>query len=161
MARPTVLTQEIADELCRRLSECGSLRRVCVSSDMPLERTVRMWVVKHEEFASAYARAKEAGIDALVDETLDIADDGSNDWMENNNPNTPGYVLNGEHSSRSKIRIETRRWLAERMLPKKYGVRTATEISGPDGGPIVVDETVRAARIAALLDVAKKRSDMV
>lgn len=135
MARPKDFTQEIADELCRRLAECGSLRRVCVSSDMPLERTVRLWVVQNEEFATAYARAKEMGIDSFVEETLDIADDGSNDWMENNSPSNPGYVLNGEHSSRSKIRIETRRWLAERMLPKKYGVKTATEISGPDGGP--------------------------
>jgi hypothetical protein len=62
---------------------------------------------------------------------------------------------------RSKIRIETRRWLAERMAPKKYGLRTATEISGPNGGPLQVDETQRTARLAALLAAAKDRADMV
>jgi hypothetical protein len=161
MARPKEFNQAIADEVCRRLAECGSLRRVCASDDMPYEYTVRRWYVENEDFAVAYARAKEAGIDALVDETLDIADDGSNDWMRSNKPDNEAYVLNGEHSSRSKIRIETRRWLAERMLPKKYGVRTAHELSGPDGGPIQVDETVRSARIAALLAKAKERSDLV
>lgn len=124
---------------------------------MPLERTVRRWYTEHPEFASAYARAKEAGIDALVDETLDIADDGSNDWLQTEK----GPQLDGEHVQRSKIRIETRRWLAERMAPKKYGLRTATEISGPNGGPLVVDETLRNARIAAILDAAKERSDLV
>jgi hypothetical protein len=36
-----------------------------------------------------------------------------------------------------------------------------TELAGVPGAPIVVDETVRSARIAALLEAAKKRSDMV
>jgi hypothetical protein len=142
MPRPKEFTQEIADEVCRRLAECGSLRRVCAKDDMPYDYTVRRWYVENEAFAVAYTRAKEAGIDALVDETLDISDDGSNDWMEKNKPDDPGFLLNGEHVQRSKIRIETRRWLAERMLPKKYGVRTATEISGADGGPVPVAMTI-------------------
>lgn len=138
MQRPKQFTQEMADEVCRRLAECGSLRRVCMDTSMPTERTVRQWYTENAEFAAEYTRAKEAGIDALVDETLDIADDGENDWMASTKPGNPGYELNGEHVQRSKIRIETRRWLAERMAPKKYGLRTATEISGPGGGPVGV-----------------------
>lgn len=128
MPRPTVLTPEIAAAVCERLSEVGSLRRVCADPSMPLERTVRRWYTENEEFASAYARAKEAGIDALVDETLDLADEPA--------PSTAQGATDSGHVAWNKVRIETRRWLAERMAPKKYGVRSATEISGPDGGPI-------------------------
>lgn len=41
-------------------------------------------------------------------------------------------------------------------LRKKYGTDT-TEISGPGGAPIQMDSTARAARLAALLELAKAR----
>jgi hypothetical protein len=28
------------------------------------------------------------------------------------------------------------KWLASKLVPKKYGDRVAAELSGPDGGPI-------------------------
>lgn len=95
---------------------------------MPTEARVRNWYVTMPDFATEYARAKEAGIDALVDETLDIGD--AHPPSTDNGATDSGYV------AWSKVRIETRRWLAERMMPKKYGVRTATELSGPNGGPV-------------------------
>ena len=155
MARPTVLTPEIAAAVCEKLAEYGSLRRVCRDPSMPLERTVRRWYVEDSEFASAYARAKEAGIDALVDETLDIADDGTNDWLAGEK----GPQLDSEHVQRSKIRIETRRWMAERLEPKKYGLRSGLDVTNSDG-TLAVDPTMRAARVAALLEAAKERKEL-
>lgn len=156
MSRPTVFTPELGATICEKLAECGSLRRVCLEPDMPLERTVRRWYTENEQFASEYARAKEAGIDALVDETLDIADDGSNDYMQTKD----GEKLDAEHVQRSKIRIETRRWLAERMMPKKYGVRTGVDLTSSDGTMTPVDDAARASRIAALLKKAGERKDL-
>lgn len=138
MTRPSTYTEEVARAICDRLAQTGSLRRVCAAADMPHDNTVRRWLavgkftLDGEPFSQVYARAKEAGIDALVDETLDISDDGSNDWLEREH----GPQVNGEAIARSKLRAETRRWLAERMAPRKYGLRTATELSGPDGGPV-------------------------
>ena len=136
----TIYTEDIARRVCEALAEKGSLRRVCAEDKtLPGEKVIRQWVavgnytLDGEPFSAAYARAKEAGIDALVDETLDIADDGSNDFTTDKDGNER---LDSEHVQRSKIRIETRRWLAERMLPKKYGVLQKQEISGPDGGPV-------------------------
>jgi hypothetical protein len=120
---------------------------------MPTDTRVREWVAADPQFADAYARAKAAGIDALVDESLDIVDEPP--------PMTAGGATDSGHVAWAKSRVEYRRWLAERMAPKKYGLRTATEISGPDGGPVQIDETSRNARIAALLATAKERSDLV
>lgn len=123
-----VLAQKILD----RLSETGSLRRVCAELHVS-RNSIIPWVTDNTEgFGDAYARAKEHGIDMLVEETLDIADDGTNDYMEGKH----GPELDSEHIQRSKIRVETRRWLAERMAPRKYGVLNKHEVSGTNGGPV-------------------------
>jgi hypothetical protein len=48
---------------------------------MPARSTVFLWLSKHPEFSGMCAKAKEASADVLADEMLDIADDGSNDWI--------------------------------------------------------------------------------
>jgi hypothetical protein len=126
--RPLKYTDELGREICERLAQVGSLRRVCRDEDMPHDWTVRKWLVDNEDFAAAYTRAKEAGIDALIDETLDLADEPA--------PSTAQGSTDSGHVAWNKVRIETRRWLAERMMPKRYGVRSATEITGADGGPV-------------------------
>lgn len=107
-------------------------------------RTIMNWLGYRPEFVQQYARARDAQADALVDESLDIADDGSNDWMERRSEaekgagvNT-GWVLNGEHVQRSKLRVEQRRWAASRLAPKRYGDKVMQEHSGPDGGPMQI-----------------------
>ena len=160
MPRPVVLTPELQVELCERLAEnAGSLRRVCAAADMPLERTVRRWCVENPDFESAYARAKLMGIDASIDETLDIADDASNDWMERlgKEGQPVGWQVNGDHVTRSRLRIETRRWIAERTAAKKYGTKTGVDLTSSDGSMATTDATQRATRAAALLKLAQAR----
>lgn len=90
---------------------------------MPDASTIFQWIQRHTEFAKQYAIAAEERSEALVEESLDIADDGSNDWMIDNDPDNPGYKANGEHIQRSKLRIDVRKWYASKVKPKKYGER--------------------------------------
>lgn len=125
MARPKEYTPELGARICSMLAEVGSLRRVCREEWAPYDYTVRRWVVENDEFAIAYARAKEAGIDALVEEALDIADDGTNDFQPTvgkDGERGPDR-LDVDHVSRSKLRVGYRQWLAERMAPKRYGLK--------------------------------------
>lgn len=155
MSRPTSYTQALADAICEKLSACGSLRAVCRQEGMPNRTTVMRWVIDDiDGFAAKYARAKDIGIDEFVDETIEIADDGTNDWMNTER----GPQLDSEHIQRSKIRIETRRWLAERMAPKRYGVKQGVDITNSDAS-LQVDETARSARVAQLLALAAQRKD--
>ncbi len=41
-----------------------------------------------------------------------------------------GYKLNGEHVQRSRLRIDTRKWLAGKLKPKKYGDRINLDHAG-------------------------------
>lgn len=83
-----------------------------------------------------YARAKEESADSLADEILDIADNATNDWMKRNHgEDDPGWVANGENIQRSRVRIDTRKWIASKLKPKKYGDKMA--IGGADDLPPV------------------------
>lgn len=144
--RPTDYTQHLADVLCARLAEGESLRTVCRDEGMPCKATVFMWMRTNAEFLDQYTRAKQESADALIDDILDIADDGTNDWMEKNDAegNCVGYQLNGEHVQRSRLRVDARKWLAEKLKPKKYGQKVQQELTGADGGPIEFRAKVQA-----------------
>jgi hypothetical protein len=74
---------------------------------------------------------------AIADELLEIADDGRNDWMQRTgNDERGGWELNGEHIQRSRVRIDTRKWLLSKMLPKVCGDKTEVAVTGADRGPV-------------------------
>ena len=105
---------------------------------MPAMSTIFKWLNDYKEFSEQYARAKEAQADAFAEEILDIADDGTNDWVEihgRDGENT-GWRENGEAIRRSVLRVDARKWLMGKLKPKKYGDKVQAEVTGADGGPI-------------------------
>lgn len=121
--RPSDYTPQLADAICARLADGESLRSVCRDESMPSMQTVFAWLRKHEEFLEQYARSKEECADAYAEDIIEIADDGTNDWMEKKNAEGEniGWQVNGEHIQRSRVRIDTRKWLAAKLKAKKYG----------------------------------------
>lgn len=137
MGRPVTFTQSVADEICRRLAGGESLRGICRDDAMPPESTVREWVLDNREgFAAQYTRARELQAHAMAEEILDIVDDGSNDWMERNDKDNAGWVANGEHVARSRMRFDARRWYLSKVLPKVYGDKLA--LGGDPDSPLTV-----------------------
>lgn len=145
MRRPTKYSPKVADMICDRIAEGRSLRSICRDKDMPAKTNVFRWLAADAEFAARYAHARDAQADALVDEMLDIADDGSNDWMEQRDRDgeVTGWKENGEALKRSAFRVSTRQWIAERLKPKKYGSKVA--LTDADGGLLTVNVIQRAA----------------
>lgn len=126
-------TPEIAEEICRRLAGGESLRAICRGDEFPSEATIRNWHINNvHEFSAQYTQAREAQMDRFADEILEIADDGSNDWMERKGGENPGWELNGEHTRRSLMRIEARKWLMSKIAPKRFGDKIQVEnTNGP------------------------------
>lgn len=134
--RPTDYTEELGSEICAELSQGISLRTVCKAEDLPCAATVFNWLRVHKGFLEQYTRAKEESADAMAEDILDISDNASNDWMDTNDDGNPGYRLNGENIQRSRLRVESRKWLMSKQKPKKYGDKVQQEVSGPNGKPI-------------------------
>lgn len=153
-------SQELFDRICERIAEGESLRGICEDADMPSTTAVKKWLIKDDGGAlvAQYARAREMQADTLFDENLDIADDARNDWMERRGEDDAGWVANGEHIQRSKLRIETRKWMAGKLKPKVYGDKIA--IGGADDLPPIQTEEVGAgaAKLAAFLNGIAERS---
>lgn len=135
MGRPSTYGPEIADLICVRLAEGQTLREICRDEAMPGLSTVFRWLGDHEAFRDQYARAREAQADAWADEIIEIADDGTNDWVERDGRE----AVNGDHIQRSKLRVDARKWLMSKAAPKKYGDKVALEHAGKDGAGLVVE----------------------
>lgn len=119
--RPSSFNQDTADEICSRLADGFSLRAICREEWAPDFKTVFRWLQVRLNFRQQYAEARDIGLEQMADELLEIADDGSNDWMKRNDPDNEGYVFNSEHYQRSRLRVDTRKWVLSKLAPKRYG----------------------------------------
>lgn len=98
-----------------------SLRTVLKMDSMPDITTFYIWIEKDEEKSKQYARAIKMRADLLFDEMLDIADDSSNDFIDQDlGDGLITQKFDHEHVQRSKLRVDTRKWVIERMNAKKY-----------------------------------------
>jgi hypothetical protein len=101
-------TEAIAVELCSRIAEGVSLRRVCLAEDMPHIRTVYKWFQSHPDFIQHYARAKEDSADSHADDILELAD----------------KVVKGEIPAKAgHVAIQAKMWSASKLKPRRYGER--------------------------------------
>ena len=75
------------------------------------------YIRNNAEAADRYARAKEAQMDYLAEEILEISDDSSQDTIMTEK----GKMEDKEWTNRSRLRVDTRKWLMSKLAPKKYG----------------------------------------
>lgn len=117
--RPSKFTQALADRICERLAAGETLRAVCRDDGMPAPQTVIRWTRDREGFSEQYAKAREAGYALMADHLTEIADDKTGD------------------PARDRLRLDTRKWLLSKALPKVYGDKIAH--TGADGtGPVAL-----------------------
>jgi len=132
IGRPSSYTEATAEAICERLASGESLRKICASEGMPSQPTVFKWIKDVPDFAKQYASAREAQMEHMAEEILAISDEASGDTIVTET----GAKPDSEWIQRSKLRVDTRKWLMSKMAPKKYGDKVEQFISGPDGGPI-------------------------
>lgn len=162
--RPSVFSQQVADEICSQIAAGEPLTRICKRDDMPHLATVYRWLQDPDraKFCELYREARDNQADTMFDQITEIADDGTNDYMEqrDKDDNLIGWRVNGEHVQRSKLRIDARKWQAARLRPKKYGERTI--LGGDPDNPLltVVHSDLELARIIVFqLAKAEKIAD--
>jgi hypothetical protein len=121
--RPSAYTEEIAAEILQRLTDGESLTSICKGEHLPAKATVLAWAMENRGgFSDRYARAREIQLDAIADELLDLTDDSRNDWMEREGKDGEVQILlDREHLDRTKLRIDTRKWLLTKLKPQRFG----------------------------------------
>jgi hypothetical protein len=139
MAQKSTYTEWHGEMICAGLAEGHSLLSICEALGVPYE-TARQWEVDIPEHGGNSARARELGCHYIAEQCLEIADDARNDWMQRhaNKDDAPGWAINGEHVTRSRLRIDTRMRLIGKWLPKIYGEKVA--VGGADDLPPIRSE---------------------
>jgi hypothetical protein len=122
--RPSLYNTELGIEICEAIAECMlSLKTLCTQNPhWPHSRTIRQWRRTNKEFQHLYAQAKEDQSDLMVEEILEIADESSLDTIiKTDKDGNEHEVCNSEWINRSRLKVDTRKWVASKFRPKIYG----------------------------------------
>lgn len=152
MGRISTYTEKAAAEICERIADGETLREICRDPRMPAWRTVYHWTEAHPDFAARFARARDIGFDAIAEEALSIANT-THEGVRTEEGKDGIKTVREDMLGHRKLQIETRLKLLAKWCPKRYGEKTTTELTGPDGAPL----TPPVFRVA--LDGAPGESD--
>lgn len=99
--------------------------------------------------AERYTRAKERQAELMADEIVEIADTCMEGEKVKTMPDGTSIVTTGDMIERSKLRVDSRKWVAAKLLPKKYGEKQQIEHSGEvKTTPDMDEEAIRVAYAA-------------
>ena len=122
--RPTSFTNKLGLEICKRIAQGETVRNICRDEKMPSAKSIYNWLLDEDkkEFLQQYNEAKNVQAELMFEELLEIADDGTNDFVKKEIADgVEVEQLNSEHIQRSRLRVDTRKWYLSKVLPKKYG----------------------------------------
>lgn len=124
---------------------------------MPNLTTLYAWRDENPLFSQRLARAREAYIEQLLEETIDIAEDASDDIEIWTDPKTKRQYprLTGSSVKRAALRIQTRERFAILAMPEKYGTQRMDVTSG--GKALPAPSEGRDNRLDAILALALSR----
>lgn len=163
--RPTDYSLELAEEICEVIaSSSKGVKAICEEHPHFPERSVVFrWLRRHKEFSDLYAQAKKAQIEVYIDDIIEISDDSSEDTLLKEDKYGNTYeACNNEWVNRSRLRVDTRKWLASKLVPRLYGDKITNEHTGADGKPIEyanLTSEERLDRISSIFEQARARRD--
>lgn len=115
--RPEIYSKELSDYVCHIVAtHTAGLPVLCKQyPKMPSEALIYEWRYKYPDFVGNYARAKLKQAEIMAEEIVQISDDASRD------DSSPASV------ARARLMVDTRKWIASKLLPKAYGDRGIVE----------------------------------
>ena len=121
------MKQQQIDSVLASLKSGESLRKSCEAVNISASTFLR-WIDDDATLAEQYARARQEGYSLLADELIAIADekevevryDGEDVKLD----------LSSTGVARNRLRVDTRKWMLSKMLPKIYGEKLETTVKG-------------------------------
>lgn len=152
--RGNTYTDHMGNLICIRLAEGESLNKICKDEGMPDKATVFRWLGAEASFCDKYARARELQAETQFDELIDIVDQPPElARITNKEGELIEVKFDSSYVAWMKLRVDTRKWTAARMAPKKYAEYRAPEEK--------VDTMIVDGEIKTVMDVAIKRLELI
>jgi hypothetical protein len=105
-------------------------------------------------FSERYRKARILGYMHMAEEILEISDNSTGDFSTDENGNK---VVCHENIQRSRLKVDSRKWIVSRMLPHIFGDKVTTQHVGPNGGAIQIDTTSAMAVFFEKIDAISRR----
>src|SRR3954454_3708303 len=122
--RPSDYSMELANDICRQLTEGKSMLEICSRPEMPHVSNVYRWLQKHEGFRDRYVSAREQQAHTIADRAVAMALHGST-------------VITDPQVA--KVQLDAIKWTAARLAPRVYGHKADIAIGrNPDQSPAPV-----------------------
>lgn len=152
---------EVVSKVCDRIAGGESVNAIFSdkSAQLPDAATWWRWIAADKEIREAYDAALRSRGEKYAEEIVRIVDGAGSPLLH---PETgdailtpdgqPIFVVDRVAVEHAKARADARKWVASRLLPKRYGDRTT--IAGDADNPLTVDVT--DARATLLRGLAPK-----
>lgn len=120
--RPTLYNEDKANYIGELIATSSmSMKKICDEVDISYSTHLH-WLRTNPEYLSIYTRAKEDQADFLAEEMLEIADDNTGDEVVTvSEEGIEVRKRDPDNVQRSKLRVDTRKFIAAKLKPKKYG----------------------------------------
>lgn len=107
--RPSSYNEQVADKICEHVANGGFLTQL-KELGLPAHTTIARWMNESEDFRSAFARARETRAETFADQIIEIAE-------------------TDEDPNRARVRIDARKFIASKLLPRVYGDAQRVEVN--------------------------------
>lgn len=133
--RPTIRTEAVEDALCELVAQGLPLVQATKEVGVSMPSLFR-WLAEDEAFQDKYVKAKEAQAELMASEIIAIADEV--EVVAKVDGEETILALDSTAVARNRLRVDARKWVASKLLPKKYGDKITNEHTGEGGGPVQV-----------------------
>ena len=122
---------ELEDSICGAIAvDPRGLIHICEENEFPAPVSIYRHLLQSEEFRNKYARAREMQLQVLADELVPLADKDRICHKRTIKADGSEEVVILDQVERTKLQIETRKWLLGKLAPKKYGDKVDMNLSG-------------------------------
>lgn len=129
----TKYTKERGELVCELIAMGLNLKQCLRHPSLNVSKsTIYLWLHRNEEFAELYRIAQRGRAEGMVEEMVEIADDASDDIRMG----AQGPVLNNSSVNRSRLRIDTRKWIASKWYSERFGDKVTNEHTGAGGAAL-------------------------
>ncbi|MBP6354100.1 MAG: hypothetical protein KA318_00220 [Nitrosomonas sp.] len=134
--RPELYTKELGELVCEKVAtHSWGLEKICNHfKELPSDKTVTSWFIKHDDFFRLYMDAKKAQTHLIAEEIKNNAADAENYIYTD--PITGAKKIDSGIVAMKNLQVKTLQWSIARLNPKHYGDKQVIETTNTDNDEI-------------------------
>ena len=115
-------------EICSYISEGKSVSNACIKAKLTKSTYLR-WISENDQYEIHHSTAMQDRADSMFEDILKICDSTEDDIIINEDGNP---IINHNVIQRDRLRIDARKWILAKMVPKKYGDKVDVTSGGKE-----------------------------